>query len=212
MEFIQAIDIVATALKETGTIIDASQYDGFIVKKLEASNTLDDGRSTNQTHIAITGSQMDLFPYLRSDGYFNADVSDSDLKKYFITQIPLTLYRSNVNYLDEAQTEIIFSSDVKSSFTSVIRSKRKTQADQIQVSLINFDGKDFVAFRKLLHSGSYLVILKLKQKFEYEAFGIVPNKGIDGDAGIGALNNQFFKLATNTAVNVSSLISVGKSR
>lgn len=32
-----------------------SEYDGFIVKELKASNTLDEGRTTNQTHIAITG-------------------------------------------------------------------------------------------------------------------------------------------------------------
>ena len=41
-----------------------NKYDGIIVKRLEASNTLDEGRSTNQTHIAITGEQMNIFPYL----------------------------------------------------------------------------------------------------------------------------------------------------
>ena len=65
MVFTQAIETVASALLKTGTTIDPNNYDGVIVKKLEASNTLDDGRTTNQTHIAITGSQMDIFPYLR---------------------------------------------------------------------------------------------------------------------------------------------------
>lgn len=211
MVFTQAIETVASALLKTGTTIDPNNYDGVIVKKLEASNTLDDGRTTNQTHIAITGSQMDIFPYLRSDGYFNDATSDTDLKKYYITQIPLALYKSNVEYLDDSQTEIHFDSEVKSSYTSVVRSKRKSQADQIQVSLINFDGPDFVAFRKMLHSGSYLVILKLKQKFEYEAYGLVPNRGIESDGGLQALNNQFSKLATNTTVNVSSLLGIANT-
>lgn len=207
MVFNQAIDTVASALLLTGTSINPANYDGIIVKKLEASNTLDDGRTTtNQTHIAITGSQMDIFPYLRSDGYFNDAVSDTELKKYYITQIPLSLYKSNVNYLDDTQIEIHFDSEIKNSYTSVVRSKRKSQADQIQVSLINFDGPDFVAFRKMLHSGSYLVILKRKQKFEYEAFGLIPNKEIENDGGLQSLNNQFFKLATNTTVNVSNLL------
>ena len=35
-------------------------YDGIIVKKLEASNTWDADRTTKQTHIAITGEQMDI--------------------------------------------------------------------------------------------------------------------------------------------------------
>ena len=211
MVFTQAIETVASALLKTGTTIDPNNYDGVIVKKLEASNTLDDGRTTNQTHIAITGSQMDIFPYLRSDGYFNDATSDTDLKKYYITQIPLALHKSNVEYLDDSQTEIHFDSEVKSSYTSVVRSKRKSQADQIQVSLINFDGPDFVAFRKMLHSGSYLVILKLKQKFEYEAYGLVPNRGIESDGGLQALNNQFSKLATNTTVNVSSLLGIANT-
>lgn len=211
MVFTQVIETVASALLKTGTTIDPNNYDGVIVKKLEASNTLDDGRTTNQTHIAITGSQMDIFPYLRSDGYFNDATSDTDLKKYYITQIPLALHKSNVEYLDDSQTDIHFDSEIKSSYTSVVRSKRKSQADQIQVSLINFDGPDFVAFRKMLHSGSYLVILKLKQKFEYEAYGLVPNRGIESDGGLQALNNQFSKLATNTTVNVSSFLGMANT-
>ena len=82
MDFNNAISLIADILSATGTTIDTKQYDGAIIKKLEASNTLDDGRTTNQTHIAITGAQMDIFPYLRADGYFNDAHSDADLKKY----------------------------------------------------------------------------------------------------------------------------------
>ena len=91
-----------------------------------------------------------------------------------------------------------------------MRSKRKSQADQIQVSLINFDGGDFVNFRKMLHAGSYLVILKIKNQFSYDAFGIVPNRRIDGDGQLSTLNNQFFKLDTNTIVNVEDLQGIGE--
>ena len=193
-------------LSKTGTSVDSTQYDGIIVKRLEASNTLDDNRTTNQTHIAITGAQMDIFPYLRSDGYFNELQTDTDLKKYFITQIPVTIYESNISYLcDEEESSIIFSNGIKKSYTSIVRSKRKKQADQIQVSLINFDGSDFVLFRHMLHAGSYLIVLKKKEKFEYDVFGVVPGKKIVEDDGLQELNNKFFKLATNTTVNVSSL-------
>lgn len=207
MIFQEAIDIVADVLSQTGTTIKREEFDGIIVKKLEASNTLDEGRTTNQTHIAVTGQQMDIFPYLRADGYFNDIESDTELKKYFITQIPLTLTESNIKYLDPEHSDagIVFNSGIKKSHTSVIRSKRKKQADQIQVSLINFDGEDFVTFRKMLHAGSYLIILKKKQQLDYCAFGIIPNKGIQNDGGLQQLNNQFFKLPTNTAVNVEDI-------
>lgn len=207
MIFTEAMQVVADVLHSVGTEISVDDYDGVIVKKLEASNTLDEGRTTNQTHIAVTGSQMDIFPYLRSDGYFNNQVSDTELKKYFITQIPVILSESNIKYLDSDGTDagIIFSAGVKKSHTSVVRSKRKSQADQIQISLINFDGADFVAFRKLLHAGSYLVILKKKQRFEYCAYGVIPNKGIEQDGGLQKLNNQFYKLPTNTTVHIDDV-------
>lgn len=210
MSFEQVMEIVVDALAKTGTNIDPEKYDGVIVKRLEASNTLDDGRTTNQTHIAITGPQMDIFPYLRSDGYFNDISPDNDLKKYYITQIPIALYKSNVKYLDN-QAPIYFESDIKEGYTSVVRSKRKSQADQIQVSLINFDSSDFVAFRRLLHAGSFLIVLKVKKKFYYEVFGIIPNRGIDNDGGLQAVNNQFVKLATNTTVNIDSLLKNNSS-
>ena len=58
MDFKEALVIVNEVLPETL----GRRYDGILVKRLEASNTLDEGRTTNQTHIAITGEQMNIFP------------------------------------------------------------------------------------------------------------------------------------------------------
>lgn len=79
--FSQEYKIVEQSLLKIGIEL-TDEYDGFIVKKLKASNTLDLGRTTNQTHIAITGEQMDIFPYVRSLGYFDVSYSnqDADLK------------------------------------------------------------------------------------------------------------------------------------
>ena len=207
MDFNKAISVIADVLSATGTNIDISQYDGVIVKKLEASNTLDDGRSTNQTHIAITGAQMDIFPYIRADGYFNETVSDAELKKYFIPQIPVCIHKSNCEYLGNNSADgLLFTKDTIEGKTSVVRSKRKKQADQIQVSLINFDSQDFVAFRRLLHAGSFLILMKRAKQFKYDVFGIIPGKGIDADGGLQQLNNQFFKLATNTVVDAFMIV------
>lgn len=205
MDFNSAISLIAAALSTTGTKIDINQYDGAIVKKLEASNTLDDGRTTNQTHIAITGVQMDIFPYLRADGYFNDSNSDADLKKYFIPQIPVCIYETNYSYLGGDSTEdgIVFKNGIIEGKTSVVRSKRKNQADQIQVSLINFDTPDFVAFRRLLHAGSYLILLKRLKQFKYDVFGLIPGRGVEADGNLQMLNNQFFKLSTNTVLDAT---------
>ena len=208
MEFNEAIQIVCNALAAAGTVVSAEDYDGIAVKKLVASNTLDEGRTTNQTHIAITGSQMDIFPYLRSEGYLtgNEDVPDEDLKKFFVAKIPVDLYSSNVEYLSGGKaTGIIFQNGKRRTNTSVIRSKRREQADQIQVSLLNFDGSDFVTFRRLLHIGTYIIILKKKNVLLYDFFGIVPNRGVEGDGNLQNINNQLFIRPTNTGVDIGEL-------
>lgn len=201
MNFNQALAVIAEILEETGTHINTQSYDGAIIKKLEATNTLDEGRTTNQTHIALTGEQMDIFPYLRSNGYFDND--DAELKKYFITQIPVKLYESNIRYLAGAPiTDIVFNNGINLTATSVVRSKRQNQADQIQVSLVNLDNPDFITFRRMMNTGSYLIILKEKQRFEYVVLGI---KAAQATEDLQAINNHFYKLPTNTIVNVETI-------
>ena len=131
MDFKEAIDIIQNIIPQSAVI----EYDGIIVKRLEPSNTLDEGRTTNQTHIAISGEQMNIFPYLMADGYFkcNYDDRDEQLKKYFITQIPLYIYKDNINYLSGGEESgIVFEgSESKCVRASIVRSRRKEQADQV---------------------------------------------------------------------------------
>lgn len=204
MDFNSAITIVADTLLSTGTTIDVSCYDGIIVKKLETTNTLDEGRATNQTHIALTGPQMDMFPYIRADGYFCNEDSDPTLKKYFIPQIPVRIFESNCEYINDAILDgLEFTNGLIETKTSIVRSRRKAQTDQIQVSLLNFDGPEFIIFRKALHSGSFLIVLKHKQKFKYDVFGIIPNEGNIYESKLLELNNKFYKTATNTLLDAS---------
>lgn len=202
MNFSQGITFIANVLQNNGTTINENNYDGLIVKRLESSNTLDAGRTTNQTHIAITGTQMDIFPYLRSDGYFLSD--NSVLKKFFIIRVPIRLFKSNVDYLSatDKNTGIQFSGDQKISSTCVLRSKRKNQADQIQISLINQDGEDFIAFRHLLPAGTSLIMLKVRERFEYDVFGI---KESDVTEEIRGMNNQFLNDKTSTIVHINDI-------
>ena len=208
MEFTEAIEIIKNIVPESS----ANEYDGIIVKRLEASNTLDEGRTTNQTHIAISGEQMNMFPYLMADGYFKCDYNDRDeqLKKYFITQIPLYIYKDNVMYLADGEESGISFCNEKSRCVraSIVRSRRKEQADQVQLSLTTIDDPAFVSFRRLLHTGDYLVILKHKEKLVYDCIGIKANDETRGEYNISALNNKFYKLPTNTKVDIKELIEI----
>lgn len=200
MNFNEAIEIIADCLKTVGTNINADKYDGLIVKKLEASNTLDTGRTTKQSHIAITGPQMDLFPYVRADGYFEVeyDKEDPELKKYFVAQIPAYLHKDNVNYINGdnamADDELVH--------ISIVRSRRNNAADQIQMSMTYMDSPKFIEFRRSVHAGSYLIILKRTKELLYDVFAVKP-----GDSSsLNDINNCFYKLPTNTTVKLDEII------
>ena len=199
MTFQEAIIIIKDNLAQIGTTISVDAYDGIIVKKLESSNTLDEGRTSGQTHIAITGAQMDIFPYLKADGYFQED--DNTLKKFFLPQAPVVLFESNCRYLDVNSENSHFANGKEKTAVSIVRSKRENAADQIQLSMLNMDGKAFVDFRKAVHTGSFLIVLKEKQQFEYHVFAI-PSASVTEK--LRSLNNKFFKLPTNTIIDVNS--------
>lgn len=212
MDFAKAIETVKKVIQGH----ESGEYDGIIVKRLEASNTLDEGRTTNQTHIAISGEQMNMFPYLMADGYFrcNYDERDDQLKKYFITQIPLYIYKDNIDYLsDDEESGIVFedSEEYRCVHASIVRSRRKEQADQVQLSLTTIDDSDFVTFRRMLHAGDYLVLLKHKEKLLYDCIGIREMDEARGEYHLSALNNKFYKLPTNTKVDVEQLIEIKDS-
>lgn len=208
MNFSEALDIISNIIPEC----ISKEYDGIMVKRLEASNTLDEGRTTNQTHIAISGEQMNMFPYLMADGYFkcNYDDRDEQLKKYFITQIPLYIYKNNISYLSAGgESGIIFDgSESRCVRASIVRSRRKEQADQVQLSLTTIDDQAFVTFRKMLHTGDYLVLLKHKEKLFYDCIGIKAADETKGEYHLSALNNKFYKLPTNTKVDIKRLIEI----
>jgi hypothetical protein len=212
MNFSEALDIISNIIPEC----TSKEYDGIMVKRLEASNTLDEGRTTNQTHIAISGEQMNMFPYLMADGYFkcNYDDRDEQLKKYFITQIPLYIYKDNISYLSAGEESgIVFDgSESRCVRASIVRSRRKEQADQVQLSLTTIDDQDFVKFRKMLHAGDYLVLLKHKEKLFYDCIGVKATDETKGEYHLSALNNKFYKLSTNTKVDIKKLIEIKDSK
>ena len=194
------LNTIKSVLKSIGSEMN-NDYDGFIVKELKASNTLDENRSTKQTHIAITGDQMDLFPYVRAQGYFDKPYSeaDKDLKKYFVLQIPVFFDKANVQYLDGDK-----SIASEKAYTSVVRSRRDGAADQMQLSIINLDSKNFISFRKLCHTNYYLIILKRKKELAYDFFAVKPLNVTDE---LEKMNNYLFKDSKSTVVHLDEILS-----
>jgi hypothetical protein len=205
MEFGQAIENIQKILKAIGTEIDIDDYDGLIVKRLEPSNTLDSGRTTKQSHIAITGAQMDMFPYVRADGYFEVDYEneDVDLKKYFVAQIPAYLHKENVDYLGE---NMLITDKEQLVHISIVRSRRNNAADQIQMSMTYMDSPKFIEFRRNVHAGSYLIILKRTKALIYDIYAVKQENIKSEDADLSKMNNIFCKDKTNTVVKLDEIL------
>lgn len=203
MDFTEAMELISSVLKNTGSIIVKSQYDGLIVKRLEASNTLDANRTTKQSHIAITGPQMDMFPYVRADGYFEVEYKDEDpdLKKFFVAQIPAYLHKENLDYLDKDNA--ILSEQQELVHISIVRSRRNGAADQIQMSMTYMDSPKFIQFRRAVHTGSYFIMLKRNKELIYDIYAVTKEDGNKLDV----LNNTFYKLPTNTTVKLNEIMA-----
>lgn len=195
-------------LKEFVEIPNNREYDGIIVKKLMSSNTLDKGTKAKTTHIAITGEQMDMFPYLRADKYFECDHKNIEgtFKKYLFLRLPFYLYETNINKLEENSLIKDTTNSVIEAYCCVTRRRCEAQGEQIQLSLIKQDSPEFVAFRKMLHTGDYLVICKIKNRVAYDCFGIKASEAINGDRNVEVLNGKFFYLPTLTAVEEKDLV------
>ncbi len=206
MDFQGTFNLIADVLEAIGSSIKDKKYDGLMVKKLESSNTLDPGRTTKQSHIAITGAQMDLFPYIRADGYFEVDYDqeDSELKKFFIAQIPAYLHRENAEYL-AGQSQIHMDPE-ELVHISIVRSRRNKAADQIQMSMTYKDSPQFIQFRKWVHAGSYLIILKREKELVYDVYAVKNEDSCVGAASLGSINNCFCKLPTSTSVKLADIL------
>ena len=148
---------------------------------------------------------MDMFPYIRADGYFEVEYEEEDpgLKKYFVAQIPVYLHKENVLYLDPDAD--IFQEDEQLVHVSIVRSRRNNAADQIQMSMTYMDSPEYVQYRRIVHAGSYMVMLKRKEKLEYDMYSVKPeNIEVNGES-LSTLNNSFFKEQTNTPVKLHDI-------
>lgn len=198
MEFSEVLNLIVSSCP----FLSGNEYDGIIIKKLAATNTISDTGASHQSHMAFTGRQKDFFPFLNADGYFNVgyESKDDDLKKYFTLQIPLTIYKENTDTLTNKLFNLIhYTSGKKVVKANVLRSRRNNADDQIELSIKSLDDKDFIEFRKLLRVDDFFVLLKKKNCLEYDLVGIRSN---DKNAENLSKCTDFYKLPTQTPVGM----------
>lgn len=150
-----------------------SSFDTVLIKKLAKTNTITHGDSAKQTHIALTGTEMDIFPYLHNYNYLDSTKKIVDFKRRFILELPLTLLGNNLNYL--AGEKIEEENSIIESNTTTARSRRSDNSEQVEISYIDEDEKNFVKFRQQLYTGDYIIFLKYYKQPKYIVLGIKSN-------------------------------------
>ena len=68
------------------------------------------------------------------------------------------------------------------------------------------DSPEYVQYRRIVHAGSYMVMLKRKEQLIYDLYSVKPEDiEVDG-CSLGGLNNAFCKKATNTVVRLDEIL------
>ena len=146
------------------------------------SNTLHSATS-HQKHIALTGSERDMFPY--PENYLYLEKGVKEFKRHYLLKIPIRLLKKNLEYLltnlpEEYKTDSIFSK-IKTklqskgkeieSFTTSVKSKRSDQSDQLELSDKQNDDEWFINFRELIFEDDYLIFLRKRGEINYYLIG-----------------------------------------
>ena len=90
-------------LNQNGIEIKETDYDSLLVKQLSGSNIL--GEKGKQTHIAITGESMEMFPYIYSKEFI--ELNNKEMKNFwhnfYIKGLGEFFYRNQINPTGLAQ-------------------------------------------------------------------------------------------------------------
>ena len=159
--------ISSILLNEYNVQINENDYDGYIVKKMAGSNCINKDIASKQSHIAITGDQMDLFPYIYSNQFIKEDIAE--MKNFFVFNAPINIFKNNCGQISQGYINFGDKDFLKEEMCVFPRSR----GEQIQLSMKqNGDSANFLKFRELITPNDYLVILKKAKLLEYDAFVI----------------------------------------
>lgn len=174
MSFSEKFNTISSILFDKYKInLKEKDYDGYIVKQMSESNCIKKDITSKQSHIAITGSQMELFPYIFSKQYI--ENNDASMKNYFVLKAPVNIFKANCDIVSNGYINFGDKQILKEEMCVYPRSG----GEQIQLSMKqNGDSENFLKFRELIKPNDYFVVLKKDGLLEYDAF-IIEEKYIE---------------------------------
>ncbi|SKA04715.1 hypothetical protein SAMN02745174_02373 [Cetobacterium ceti] len=130
-------------------------FNKAMIKKLAASNIHRPNNrisdiNSHQTHIAITGEEMNIFPFIANFNYLQRNTTEK-------TYIPLGINLSSNNLINLGIQNLNPFLFLQTYTYCYIR--QGNQNPQIQLSLLSKDAPLFLTFRNYLYEGDYLIVL-----------------------------------------------------
>lgn len=165
---------IKRAIKETSDIELEDKYDVLFVQRLAETNILNENRSdsskSKQSHIAITQRKaFDIFPRIEIENYVNEELSIEGMKSFYILRVPMKIYESNINYTNPSHPiNLEFNNGITISNVS-IKYSRPT-SPQLELGNTTQSDDSFKEFRKCIYKSDFIIILKVKEKIEYDIF------------------------------------------
>lgn len=173
MSFIEEFDKIENILKKKCDInLVREKYDALIVKGMSATNCIGESLKSHQSHIAITGKQMNLFPYIYQKEFI--EKNNKKMKNFFVFKAPVNIFMKNCYYLDKENNIDFNGLEIKNEEMCVYP---RSGGTQVQLSMKNQDTPDFITFRELIKPQDYFIVLKYKERLEYDILAIKQRDG-----------------------------------
>jgi hypothetical protein len=194
----QLEEIVDLVNSHSDLQLSRENYVGFWSHRLPQADQIATKRNSNQTHIAVTGDRMTMFPVVTSARYEEDPANNVDEKSRFVLRLAVDIYRDNLASLvsglianpltDGIKTQDDLKTDLKKIQTlqAVVSThtecrfniRASTGQRQIELSRIRSDGEMFLLLRRLLPAGSNLIFLR-RSSGELEVVGLPATEGVD---------------------------------
>lgn len=181
--FQKTIDKIKNALKDINGIIIEDDYDAVLTKPLASSNLISENREgdSHQSHIALSGKDSrDLFPYVNIFHYTDEEINDQKMKSFYVLQVPMILSEQNITKANKKRVVFNFSNG-KIIGKASVKLSRPGNSPQIELGNTTTSDDVFRNFRSLFYVNDVLVILKKRQKLEYEAYIINKDDAVSYD-------------------------------
>lgn len=153
-------------------VSNENEYDGLIIKNLPDSEIYNPIGKSHQTHIAVTGDRMDIFPAVMAHNYHDVakEARANDFKRYFTLLVDVRFYLDNMSQFSKNIVDNGFFAGAASKEVtlSVCRSVRGDGSSQIELMAKRDEG--FREIWQSMHVQDAFVFLKLKGRLKYDCY------------------------------------------